>query len=240
MKKKTILGLVAVVVILAIGAFFIRKPVSKQEQSILEQPILATFICKNGSFIKANFYNKGTGSVNLVLSDGRHLTLPQAVSASGARYANKDEGIVFWNKGDTAFIEENGKTTYDDCQTKDNSPTESRDAKTSLANPASVNCVQKGGIDVIKNKPDGSQYGLCFFEDNMACEEWAMLRGECPVNGVKITGYDTEAQKFCAWSGGKTLAAKDAICTFNDGSVCTDEAFYTGICQKGTKSGTSK
>jgi membrane-bound inhibitor of C-type lysozyme len=40
------------------------------------------------------------------------------VSGSGARYANSNESFVFWNKGNTAFIEENGKTTYSNCTTK--------------------------------------------------------------------------------------------------------------------------
>ena len=102
-----------------------------------------------------------------------------------------------------------------------------------LANPASTNCQQQGGQSVIKNKPDGSQYGLCFFDDARACEEWAMLRGDCPVGGVKTTGYDTDAEKFCAWSGGKTLAVKNAVCTFNDASTCLADDFYSGTCQPG-------
>ena len=59
-------------------------------------------------------------SVSLKLSDGRSLTVPQAMSASGARYANKDETFVFWNKGDTAFVTEgkDGKETYSGCATK--------------------------------------------------------------------------------------------------------------------------
>ena len=57
--------------------------------------------------------------MRLALSDGRKLTLPQASSASGARYASASESIVFWNKGTTAFIEEGGKTTYDGCDTRD-------------------------------------------------------------------------------------------------------------------------
>ena len=46
--------------------------------------------------------------------------VPQAMSASGARYANKDETFVFWNKGDTAFVTEgkDGKETYSGCATK--------------------------------------------------------------------------------------------------------------------------
>jgi membrane-bound inhibitor of C-type lysozyme len=77
----------------------------------------ATFKCQGGKSIKATFY---ANSVNLKLSDGRSLTVPQAMSASGARYANKDETFVFWNKGDTAFVTEgkDGKETYSGCATK--------------------------------------------------------------------------------------------------------------------------
>lgn len=106
---------------------------------------------------------------------------------------------------------------------------------TGLANPASVNCTQKGGQLQIKARPDGGQYGLCFFEDNRACEEWALFNGDCPVGGRRTTGFDTVAQKFCAWSGGQTLADDNAICTFKDGSTCPDDAFYEGTCQKGNK-----
>jgi membrane-bound inhibitor of C-type lysozyme len=77
----------------------------------------ATFNCKDGKSIDATFY---AGRVEIRLSDGRSLSLPQAMSASGARYANKDESFVFWNKGNTAFITEGAqaKETYSDCMTK--------------------------------------------------------------------------------------------------------------------------
>jgi len=54
-------------------------------------------------------------SVELLLSDGRHFALPQAISGSGVRYANKDESIVFWEKGVTAFMTEGASTTFADC-----------------------------------------------------------------------------------------------------------------------------
>ena len=79
--------------------------------------IRARFACAGGKSIDATFANAPSSSVSLVLSDGRKLTLPQAMSGSGARYANACESIVFWNKGDTAFVEENGKTTYEACVT---------------------------------------------------------------------------------------------------------------------------
>jgi membrane-bound inhibitor of C-type lysozyme len=84
-------------------------------QALAETPVAsADFKCADGKSIAATFY---ASSVALKLSDGRSMTVPQAMSASGARYANKDETFVFWNKGDTAFVTEgkDGKETYSGC-----------------------------------------------------------------------------------------------------------------------------
>ena len=48
-----------------------------------------------------------------------------------------------------------------------------------LANPASVNCEQKGNRLEIRTAADGSQVGICIFPDGSECDEWAFLRGEC-------------------------------------------------------------
>jgi membrane-bound inhibitor of C-type lysozyme len=82
---------------------------------LAETPVAeAAFKCKGGKSIDATFY---ADSVALKLSDGRSMTLPQAMSGSGARYATKDESFVFWNKGDTAFVTEgtDDKMTFKDC-----------------------------------------------------------------------------------------------------------------------------
>lgn len=78
-------------------------------------------------------------------------------------------------------------------------------ASTKIANPASKNCVAQGGDLVIQKSSDGSEYGVCVFEDNRQCEEWALLRGQCPVGGVKITGYEPNSEEYmCAIKGGTT------------------------------------
>lgn len=99
-----------------------------------------------------------------------------------------------------------------------------------LANPASVNCTKVGGTLSIQTLGNGAQYGLCEFEDNMSCEEWALYRGECPVGGVKTTGYDNAGQMYCAWLGGETLAIVNSKCTLPDGTVCPTDALYEGTC----------
>ncbi len=100
-----------------------------------------------------------------------------------------------------------------------------------LANPASVNCTNKGGTLLIKKRGDGGEYGLCDFGDNMQCEEWALFRGDCPVGGRKTTGFDTIDQKYCAWLGGSTYAVENATCQLPNGHNCLDTDLYNGTCQ---------
>jgi len=109
--------------------------------------------------------------------------------------------------------------------------TQTKDSKTTgLANPASVYCGKQGGKLVIKKQGDGGEYGVCLFADNYQCEEWALFRGECPKGGIRITGYDTPAQIYCAITGGETLAVPNAKCKLKDGKVCSADAFYNGKC----------
>ena len=81
-------------------------------------PKTVVFSCAGGKTITATFYVTDDKFVDLKLSDGRNLSVPHAISASGARYANADESFVFWNKGDTAFVTEGDATTYADCALK--------------------------------------------------------------------------------------------------------------------------
>ena len=40
------------------------------------------------------------------------------------------------------------------------------------------------------------------FEDNRQCEEWALLNGDCPVGGLKVTGTSHRPAQYCAITGG--------------------------------------
>jgi putative hemolysin len=56
-----------------------------------------------------------------------------------------------------------------------------------------------------------------------------------PKGGVKTIGLDSVDQKYCAWSGGQTLAVANAVCTFKDGKKCLTETFYNGKCSPNHK-----
>ena len=110
-------------------------------------------------------------------------------------------------------------------------------AQVQLANPASQNCVARGGTLKIERRPDGGQFGVCVFTDNYQCEEWAMFRGECPVGGLRVTGYITPAARYCAITGGRyTVVAKSGAadeqgaCALPGGKACDAGAYYAGTC----------
>ena len=109
-------------------------------------------------------------------------------------------------------------------------------AQAELANPASQNCVKQGGTLKIERRPDGGQYGVCVFTDNYQCEEWALFRGECPKNGLRVTGYVTPAGRYCAITGGRytvvkeTATGEQGVCSLPGGKACNADAYYAGTC----------
>ena len=118
--KKILFGLLVVIIIIAIGAWYVGS--NPQAPAQVPQPIASVmYACNGGATISAAFY-QGTstpatssdqpptpgGSAQIALSDGRSMTLAQTISADGARYANSDESFVFWSKGNGALVLENG------------------------------------------------------------------------------------------------------------------------------------
>ena len=106
-----------------------------------------------------------------------------------------------------------------------------------LPNPASQNCLDQGGDLIIMERGDGGQYGVCLFEDNRQCEEWALMNGDCPVGGLKVTGYITDAAVYCAITGGTyeitgtdAAGVEQGTCTLPDATTCDVWEYYNGTC----------
>lgn len=110
-------------------------------------------------------------------------------------------------------------------------------APTGIANPASENCIAQGGTLAIEARGDGGQFGACTFVDNQQCEEWALMRGDCPAGGIEVTGYVTPAGRYCAITGGAYAVTgqdgaseEQGTCTFGNGTVCDAWDYYNGRC----------
>lgn len=125
--KKFIIALV--VVIIAVTIWYV---VSIQKQNIGTLINTAVYSCDGGKTITASFYKgapapapeegqppKSNDSIVLTFADSSSLRLMQAISASGARYANDDESFVFWDKGGKAMVLQNGaEKDYKNCAVK--------------------------------------------------------------------------------------------------------------------------
>lgn len=123
-KLPIIIGAVIILVLLGGGFYlFSNGSFNSSGPEVSVEPTLApqetttqaNFTCNDDKTIEATFKNGAESSVDLVMSDGTTISLPRVESASGAKYANEDESIVFWNQGSEAFLEENGTQTYSDC-----------------------------------------------------------------------------------------------------------------------------
>ncbi len=138
MKKNTILFFLIVIILAGAGIWYLSgqkesspsavAPAGETAASSTPPVAQAVYNCAGGKTIAATFYEGEqktaapgqptvpTGSVKIVLSDGRNFDLAQTISADGGRYANRDESFVFWDKGDTALVLESGaEKDFKDC-----------------------------------------------------------------------------------------------------------------------------
>jgi membrane-bound inhibitor of C-type lysozyme len=126
--KNTAINLGVLIVLLVVfgGAWYLAHRAAAPADTNTIATI--SYLCDGGKTITATYYRGETkpapspdqppvpgGSIALSLNGGPTMTLPQTISADGARYANADESFVFWSKGTSAFIMENGATTYTNC-----------------------------------------------------------------------------------------------------------------------------
>lgn len=134
---KKIYVVLVLLALLAYGWWYVTphySPELEPQKATNEVP----YICSEGKTVNIKFSQGGesgqidadgrpvpTGSAEISLSDGRILNLPQTISASGVRYSSEDESFVFWSKGNSALVLEDGKEeSYVGCIA---SPTESAD-----------------------------------------------------------------------------------------------------------------
>ncbi len=128
MKRNTVIFIVLIIVLaIIVGIAFSRRSQIIQTGTDIA-PIVAEYTCSDNKTITASYFQGSStprtnpemppvpgGHVELALSDGRSLSLPQTLSADGGRYANSDESVVFWNKGNGLTFTENGSQTYMGC-----------------------------------------------------------------------------------------------------------------------------
>ena len=124
---KKIISWVLVFLVIGFAIFSIKKfdsvkdPVQEetsQEEALPKIISTSVFMNKEGKTVPVIFYEE---AVLFQTQETGDLVLPQVISASGTRYANEDESVVFWNKGNEITITQNNTdifsgTLYDFAQ----------------------------------------------------------------------------------------------------------------------------
>lgn len=115
------------------------------------------------------------------------------------------------------------------------------DANTSMANPASVHCVDQGGASEIR-EGDGGQYGMCVFPDGRECDEWGFFRsGVCGDHSDGVSDKNI-SDAVC---GRENCHGLEIKCGPNPAQMCTMEyqlgdkclryvncGIVNGVCQQ--------
>jgi len=88
-----------------------------------------------------------------------------------------------------------------------NKPTSADDSPlANMTNPASVYCNEHGGQSVIRTAADGSQSGVCVFENGNECDEWLFFKGECDASSIPVPGTEKAIQEILANKYNKPLS----------------------------------
>lgn len=123
MNKIILFGGLILIALFLVYQFFLSKEELKTEKIPTESgamteatfPDTVGYVCAGEKVLGVSLGDK---IARVILQDGRNFILPQ-VSISdedGAKYTNEEGKVVFSAKEDSAFLEENGTTTYAACR----------------------------------------------------------------------------------------------------------------------------
>ena len=101
------------------------------------------------------------------------------------------------------------------------------------ANPAATYCKELGYSYEIVTTYDGSQIGICRFNDIEECEEWDFLKGNCgqEYSYCAQQGYDIETR----YDGKDHFSSEYAVCVRNGKEIGSVTELF-GLSEKSTRS----
>ena len=109
--NKKILIVVLVVIFLMIEGWVIWKEKKSDDKLMVDENKIVTLYSNETSEVEVTFDVKNE-TVTFTQEEVGRVTLPIAISASGARYANEDESIVFWEHQGEVTITKNGEEVF--------------------------------------------------------------------------------------------------------------------------------
>jgi putative hemolysin len=146
------------------------------------------------------------------------------LDASANHLSSQDESIM--------------RILCDDCEIE-------TDQTPSVTNPAWSNCVNNHFTYQTKFDSSGSEYGLCIFEENVACEAWAYYQDKCNSTNADFSTYCDDiggerSKKICPHGifEDAILAHTYEVCTTSS-MMCNEDHYYTNQCDSHAEDVTS-
>lgn len=210
--KKIILITILAIIILG-GLFYLIKYPSKEDNFDIDHnsqnEVDMSIYTKN--FVFTDPTTQKTANV-LMSEDGDSIILNYenikdqvlniAMSASGARYANVDESLVFWNKGENGFILLNDQKIFDgftniETEEEIENPKVDDEKPQVKVEPTKVSCEADGGV---------------WFAYNSSCEINSLSQSACIAKG----GEYNECNSACRHNKEATVCTMQCVmtCTF--------------------------
>lgn len=156
-----------------------------KEQNDVED-LSKTYVYKNNGKIATVDMSSDGNSVVLNYENIKDQKLDIAMSASGARYTNSDESIVFWNKGEDGMILINDKVVFDTLK---------KEISTTNTNTLTkLSCEKRGGT--------------WYVADN-TCEKNSLTQTECTQQG----GEFNECASACRHDKAATMCTMQCVLT---------------------------
>lgn len=176
--KKTVRILIVLFLMIIVTGIDIdsqNKLEQKSEECFSEITDYFVFSCQSGDEIKIRYDNKDNEAI--LLFHGQSYVLQRAISASGARYANDDESIVFWEHQGEVILEIDGEIVAQNC----------------LLDEGSDNWKEFKSDDIIFQAPD------CLEPKYVSFQKWPpeikilTNKNDCPL-GIEIKNGELKCQ----------------------------------------------
>ncbi len=127
MNMKTLLLTIGLIAVLGIGYWFIFIN-NDDTPNVTYNEEAFTFVSDDDREFSVRFSEDG-GYARLNLND-QEYDLQVATSGSGAKYANKDESVIYWEHQGTAMVEINGNEIFSGATLKSNEADKREEAST--------------------------------------------------------------------------------------------------------------
>lgn len=234
-NKKVIIYIILIILAIIISGFLIwnnykfSSNFEIEEENIETPSIISASYYDNGIMVYADF-NIVNDTVTFTHPELGTITLPLAISASGSRYANEDESIVFWEHQEELSLFKDGVEIFRGNIKKVSENITEEEAKVI----AKENCLKEGEklLDGFYNENTKTWwFDVILNEEKKGCNPACVVNEETKTAEInwRCTGIVIPENNLC---GIENCHGLDIVCGSNIAEMCTREYRLGDKCRQ--------